>query len=163
MSKGSCLCSSVIYEIHGEPLFFNVCHCINCQKFGGSAMAANLVFLEEQITIKDPMSLLKAYEDHSGGDLTRYFCSQCGSSVLVKSPQVPGMPRLTFLMSGTVDDLSEKENKSGTRWVPMAELNCAGKRAWFPRVTGVPENMCFEKVMSREVVALMFQNVQTQK
>jgi hypothetical protein len=147
-------------------------------------MAANLVFLEEvrtiynsfsilklthvswpmqQITIKDPMSLLKAYEDHSGGDLTRYFCSQCGSSVLVKSPQVPGMPRLTFLMSGTVDDLSEKENKSGTRWVPMAELNCAGKRAWFPRVTGVPENMCFEKVMSREVVALMFQNVQTQK
>jgi hypothetical protein len=130
-------------------------------------MAANILFLEEQIVIRDSKSLLTAYEDRntgSGGSLTRYFCSQCGSSMLIKPRKLPGMPSLTVLLSGTVDDLDEKEKREVSRWVPKAELFCAaGKREWFPRVTSVAENMCFDKMMPREVVASIFQNVQTQK
>lgn len=114
----------------------------------------------------DPRSLLKAYEDHStgsGNTLTRYFCSQCGSSMLIKPPHFPGMPQAIVVMSGTVDDLDKKKKVENSRWVPQAELFCdAGKRGWLPGVTGVPAEMCFEKMITREAMTSILQDLQKQ-
>ena len=39
---GSCLCGEVQYQVVGNLGIFQYCHCSRCQKFTGSAHAANL-------------------------------------------------------------------------------------------------------------------------
>ena len=37
---GSCLCKAIQYEITGDPVVTNLCHCLNCQKWSGSAFTS---------------------------------------------------------------------------------------------------------------------------
>jgi len=39
--KGGCLCGAVRYTAQADPTSATVCHCRDCQKFTGSAFAAN--------------------------------------------------------------------------------------------------------------------------
>ncbi|KAF5327485.1 hypothetical protein D9619_005132 [Psilocybe cf. subviscida] len=120
---GSCLCGSVRYEITGDPFSFRVCHCQNCRKATGSAFMTNGFFQGKQVHITQGKDTLRSYADPetaTGVPLHRYFCSKCGSNVLLRSeaslPENITGPRsdVAIVALGTVD----KDHP----WKPRVEL-----------------------------------------
>ncbi|KAF6756945.1 Mss4-like protein, partial [Ephemerocybe angulata] len=81
---GSCLCKAVRYELEGEPVWFRVCHCVNCRKVTGAAFMANVLFPAKSFRITQGEGDLRVYEDGetaSGVPMQRWFCGGCGSNV----------------------------------------------------------------------------------
>lgn len=87
--SGTCLCGSIRVTITDPELFTrrrgHLCHCANCRKVAGSYVASNLVIEEEKVKIEDRNGTLKEYTDKdtgSGQSLGRFFCGNCGKSVV---------------------------------------------------------------------------------
>ena len=77
ITKGSCLCGGVTYEITGEPRPIMFCHCTQCRKSTGHHMAATGAALENfTLTCQDS---LKWYR--SSDTAKRGFCGNCGSTL----------------------------------------------------------------------------------
>lgn len=79
-STGSCICSTIHFEIEGDFENFFLCHCKYCQKDTGSAFAANLfsktarlVWLkgEQYVTVFNLPETLHV----------KAFCKICGSAL----------------------------------------------------------------------------------
>lgn len=84
MYKGSCLCGSIQYEIHGEVGELSFCHCKNCQKVNGSAFLVATKINPDEFKLNDPNHYLKSYESSTG--VFRYFCSHCASPLYSLRP-----------------------------------------------------------------------------
>ena len=76
MTKGSCLCGRVVYEITGELTGLYFCHCSRCQKRTGSAFQSSAQCQKIDFRWVEGEELICATEHHT-------FCSQCGSQVPV--------------------------------------------------------------------------------
>ncbi|KAF8216728.1 Mss4-like protein [Mycena galopus ATCC 62051] len=86
---GSCLCRKICFTVKGDPFDYSICHCINCKKFGGSAFMTNAFFVPDKIVVTKGEEFLRKYDDNattSGNTLTRQFCSNCGTSLFLSSP-----------------------------------------------------------------------------
>lgn len=122
--RGSCLCGAIQYEVTGDPFNYNVCHCVNCQKWGGSAFSSNPFFKPEvrhpdfpetcrhqqrstyhqQVVVTKGQEFIKDYADSatkSGNTIIRKFCKECGSSILVTDEHAKVW---TIPDTGTLDD-----------------------------------------------------------
>lgn len=77
MPRGSCLCGAVTFEVSGELLEPDACHCQKCRKHSGHFFASTNV---------PKASLAIGGEDHvtwhqSSEKVRRGFCATCGSSL----------------------------------------------------------------------------------
>jgi hypothetical protein len=97
---GGCLCGAVRYTADADPSSVTVCHCLDCQKFTGSAFAALLRVSKDALTIEGTVKTFSSLGG-SGNPLLRHFCPECGSSIAEESAARPGMMVLTV---GTFDD-----------------------------------------------------------
>lgn len=97
---GGCLCGAVRYTADADPSSVTVCHCLDCQKFTGSAFAALLRISKDALTIEGTVKTFSSLGG-SGNALLRHFCPECGSSIAEESVARPGMMVLTV---GTFDD-----------------------------------------------------------
>ncbi|KAF2168776.1 hypothetical protein M409DRAFT_36243 [Zasmidium cellare ATCC 36951] len=123
----SCLCKSVQIEVTGTDKGAVLCHCANCQAQSGSAFMHNHRFTKSDIKFTKGEHLVKRYADKntkSGNELTRGFCSNCGSTLFLMNPAFKG---LTILTAGTMD---------GERTQPSMELFPENKYQWLGDVTG---------------------------
>ena len=131
--SGSCLCGACKYTVANQPIFSNICHCLSCKKWTGSAFVMNVWFAKSSFVLEgDTASHIKMYADtktDSGRTIEHYFCGTCGSSMWNASPNAPD--RLT-LASGSIDGLvgeavpeSEEERLKGMS--PRMELYCKRK------------------------------------
>ena len=77
ISKGSCLCQLICYQIKGKLRDIWNCHCNQCLKFHGH-FGAYTNIKKQQITITNA-NKIKWY--HSSKKAKRAFCSNCGSSL----------------------------------------------------------------------------------
>jgi len=100
---GGCLCGAVRYEYDGEIGPANYCHCTDCRRSTASAFnirvrvaAARFRLLKGQ-----PRGFTKTGD--SGGELTRHFCTECGSPLFTSSPR---HPEVLYLKAGSLDDPS---------------------------------------------------------
>ena len=102
LSKGSCLCGAVRYELTAEPAMAGFCHCLNCQKLSGSGHAFHTMAPRDAFSISGP---LKGYSwtADSGNTVTTYFCTVCGSPIYGESAGFPGM---ITLRAASLDDPS---------------------------------------------------------
>ena len=95
--KGGCLCGAVRYGTTAEPLTSTVCHCRDCQRFTGSALAALVYVPKETLTIEGKIKTFTS-PGGSGKPMLRHFCPECGSTIA----QEPGTrPGLVVLHVGT--------------------------------------------------------------
>ncbi|KAJ5507577.1 Glutathione-dependent formaldehyde-activating enzyme/centromere protein V [Penicillium freii] len=57
---GSCMCGKIKYQADAEPAVKAVCHCLNCQKFSGSAFTTNFIIPRSSFKILSEMMSIKA-------------------------------------------------------------------------------------------------------
>jgi hypothetical protein len=99
---GGCYCGQVRYTCSGDPIFKGQCHCRECQYSSGGA--PNIVMGMPADGFSFASGTPKSF---SRSDLenpvTREFCPDCGTHLLSRSPQLPGV---VLLKVGTFDDPS---------------------------------------------------------
>ena len=100
---GGCLCGAVRYESAGEPLFSLKCHCRDCQRSSGTAFVAAMRVPAAQFRITRGTPRRHVSNSDAGNAVTRYFCSDCGSTIYI---QVATRPDIVGLRVGTLDDPS---------------------------------------------------------
>jgi hypothetical protein len=80
--KGSCLCGSIKYEIHGELTGTLHCHCSMCRKAHGAAFRTRASVRVKDFVWLSGEDLLTHYESSPGE--FRTHCRVCGSSMVTK-------------------------------------------------------------------------------
>jgi hypothetical protein len=84
MTRGSCLCGAVRFEITGTTTAIGMCHCSKCRKVSGVASNANLLAGRESLRwLSGEDALLKfALPPRDGKPGWRVWrCATCGSPV----------------------------------------------------------------------------------
>jgi len=113
---GRCLCGSVTYEYAGRVGPASYCHCEDCRRCTGSAfnVGVRMRLADFRVSSGDPKGFTKRAD--SGQELTRHFCSDCGSPLFTSSPK---HPEHVYVKAGTLDDpgLVEPAHES---WVVSA-------------------------------------------
>jgi hypothetical protein len=75
--RGGCLCAGVKYEVTAEIEAISHCHCSMCRKAHGAAFGTYASVRLKDHAFTEGASLIRQYE--SSSDVTRSFCSVCGS------------------------------------------------------------------------------------
>jgi hypothetical protein len=77
--RGSCLCGQVHYTV-SNIVATSHCHCSMCRKAHGAAFATYASALNKDHVFTAGAALVKTYK--SSAEVTRSFCSACGSPLL---------------------------------------------------------------------------------
>lgn len=103
MSKaftGGCACGAVRYEVTGEPIATNDCHCRQCQRDSGTGHGSYLTFSRAAATVVGHAKTFELVGD--GGTVkARAFCPNCGTPVYMS---FPAMPDLIVVRAGSLDE-----------------------------------------------------------
>jgi len=101
IATGSCLCGDIRFSYEGPIGSAAYCHCADCRKCTGSAFNISVALETSNFKIirGSPTSYTKQAD--SGHELTRHFCSNCGSPIYTSSPKHPD--RL-YVKAGVIDD-----------------------------------------------------------
>ena len=117
MLKGSCLCNSIQYEIHGELGQAMMCHCSKCRKANGSAFAVNAAVKADEFKIVSGKEFITEFESTPG--VFRSFCKKCGSPLVSRRPSQADVLRLRI---GTLD--------TPVQVLPIAHIFVGSKAEW---------------------------------
>jgi hypothetical protein len=98
--KGSCLCSTVTYEIQPPFLFFRYCHCPRCRKATGSAHVANLFLAPDQFRWVSGTDCVVRYDLPEARSFGTCFCRTCGSPL----PRLSRDGARLAVPAGSLDD-----------------------------------------------------------
>lgn len=123
ITKGSCNCGSVTWEVQGEMRPIVACHCSQCRKQSGLYFAATAAE-DKDLTINgDDLKWYKASPDASRG-----FCGTCGSSLFWKHDEED----FTSILAGSIDGVSGLEI---TRHIYVGD-----KPDWYDITDGKPQS-----------------------
>ena len=117
MLKGSCLCNSIQYEIHGELGPTMMCHCSKCRKANGSAFAVNSAVKTDEFHFVNGKEFVAEFESTPG--VFRAFCKCCGTPLFSRRPSQPDILRLRI---GSLDTPVDAK--------PIAHIFVGSKAVW---------------------------------
>jgi hypothetical protein len=121
--EGGCLCGAVRYRVAGPVMASGVCHCRTCRK---TASAPALPFATYPTaafaTTKGVLT-----EFRSSPDVTRGFCSDCGSSLTYRHAKKPDK---LDIMTCSLDDVDALP--------PTFHVWASHKPAWSVVEDGLP-------------------------
>jgi hypothetical protein len=98
MISGHCECDRIEYEIDSEITDFSHCHCSQCRRLHGAAYGTFGGVARDKVHFVSGKSDLKMYASSDSND--RFFCSECGSNIMVQSKAEPDV---TYVCMGTMD------------------------------------------------------------
>jgi hypothetical protein len=128
---GACLCGKIRYSANADPLFMGVCHCKDCQRATGSPFEAAIAVPEASLTMQGTPKTFTV-KGQSGKNVHRDFCPDCGSTIMTRPDNMPGVVLLT---TGPLDDASQFKPEmqifcdSAQPWVKLG-----GEMTQFPRM-----------------------------
>jgi hypothetical protein len=123
---GGCLCGAVRYHAEADETLHYMCHCTDCQRWGGAGYHAAIVVAASALSVTGEPSVYTKGAD-SGRTVARYFCGACGGH-LFTSPW-PEATRYS-VKAGTLDDQKlfnprhEIWRQSIVGWIGEAERTC---------------------------------------
>ena len=124
MTRGSCLCGEIAYEVRGEPEHMTHCHCTMCRKIHGSLFATYVMVPKENFSWMKGAERAVSYESSPG--FTRAFCRTCGSVIpVVDDDEDVAMP------AGNL------ESDCGVR--PEAHIFVKSKAPWYTITDDLPQ------------------------
>ncbi|NJO34124.1 MAG: GFA family protein [Rhodospirillales bacterium] len=118
MRTGGCLCGACKYEIDGDPVVVAHCHCTDCQKLSGAGHSTGAMFAENGVCLSGPTTSYSMPAE-SGNEVTRIFCSKCGSPLFGKNSGMPGFMTVPLGTLDSPDDL-----------VPQVVVFARSRRHW---------------------------------
>jgi len=94
---GGCACGAVRYQATGQPKWVAHCHCRDCRRTTGTAMATYAGFAADQFAYSagGPRGF------RSSPGVTRSFCAACGTPLTYEGERWPGE---VHVFVGTMDD-----------------------------------------------------------
>ena len=119
---GSCLCGGVRFTLLCEIGPIQVCHCMQCRKAQGTAIATNAPVDAAAFRLDEGQALLSAYESSPGKQ--RVFCKVCGSPIYSQRDTVPGVLRIRLgLINEDIDAPLQAHFHLGSKanWWPLAD------------------------------------------
>lgn len=123
ITKGSCNCGGVSWEVHGDMRPIVACHCSQCRKQSGLYFAATAAD-DKNLTISgDTLSWYKASPDAKRG-----FCGTCGSSLFWKHDE----ENFTSILAGSIDGASGLEISK--------HIYVGDKPDWYEITDGKPQS-----------------------
>ncbi|MDF0535405.1 GFA family protein [Shewanella sp. A32] len=125
ITRGSCLCGAITFEISGDFEQFLLCHCHRCQKDTGSVHAANLFSTQAQLKWLSGAEKISFYQH----PLTRHqksFCSICGAAI----PTVLSQQNLLMVPAGCIDGKVPIK--------PQAHIFTASQANWAQECASIP-------------------------
>ncbi|MCL1074970.1 GFA family protein [Shewanella dokdonensis] len=129
VTRGSCLCGAVTFEIDGQFDRFLLCHCSRCRKDTGSAHAANLFSFSAKLTWlsgAQEVSHFRLTGSHHG----KSFCRHCGSAL----PTLQMDNKLLLVPAGCLDTVP--------KIMPEAHIFTDSKAHWerhFDKLPAFPQ------------------------
>ncbi len=129
VTEGGCACGACRFELHGDPMFVQACHCTDCRRSSGAPFLVNIWIESENVVVVagDPASVLLGGGE-SGKPCEVWYCSDCGTALWSRYHVSPGDCR--WVRAGTLDDPA--------RFTPDAHIWTRSKLAWVPLPEGVP-------------------------
>ena len=117
MITGGCLCGSVKYEIHSEPLTVYACHCSDCQTASGSSFVLAMRVPPNSVIVTqgEPLETIRPRED--GRKKKIFRCPECLSALWGEKID---SPQYSTVYVGTLDDSKEYE-PVGHIWISDAQ------------------------------------------
>ena len=97
-ATGRCLCGSVTYVVRGPLRDILVCHCVECRRWGGTAIAFTATEAAD-LVVAETGALRWIDSPESDRDARRGFCGECGASLFW---QAGGAERVG-IAAGTLD------------------------------------------------------------
>jgi hypothetical protein len=133
---GGCLCGAIRYTVAAPITELRVCHCRDCQKSTGTGGSVNAMLKSADFRITQGTPKRYTMTADSGRVLHRFFCGECGTTLLSRRELTP---ENTSLRIGTLD----AEHAGGMRIV--ANIWTGSARSWSyidpatQRVAGQPD------------------------
>ena len=88
--EAACHCGQLQLEVHGDPFWVSLCHCIACQRRTGSAFGMQAGFRHDQVQIVGRYSDYARISDEADRkEHVFHFCPDCGSTVFYTEPTEP--------------------------------------------------------------------------
>lgn len=118
--RGGCICGSVAYEISGEPLGFNHCHCWRCRKSTGTGHASNIILKPVSAAWTAGEELLGTFKVPDAKRFRTVFCTRCGSPL----PRVAPDLSIAVIPAGSLDSVPPLNPTARIFWESRAEWSC---------------------------------------
>ncbi|CAK7235695.1 hypothetical protein SCUCBS95973_009354 [Sporothrix curviconia] len=106
MPSGSCICGQIAYEFSGNPVTTAICHCIDCQKWGGSGFSTNIAIPTDAFKITSGTPVRFARKGASGQNHVLGFCGNCGTSLF---SQPASLGSVTLIKTGSLNDAAARD------------------------------------------------------
>ncbi|MFT4099508.1 MAG: GFA family protein [Burkholderiaceae bacterium] len=125
--EGQCLCGAIRYRISDEPLTVYACHCTDCQRRTGSALALSMLVKRTalQVLRGEPVRYFAALD--GGRTKAGRMCGACGTRLWGEPAKSPS---IIVVQPGTLDQ--------PTGLVPVAHQWVRSAQPWFVFPAGVP-------------------------
>ena len=88
-----CACGAVTVRAAGQVRSMLVCGCADCQKATGTGHAAIFIMRAADVRIEGPTGSWVSRAE-SGADLTRFFCTACGTPLYGRSSRAETLVNL---------------------------------------------------------------------
>ena len=110
MVRARCECSLIKFKVTDSIKSLSYCHCGQCRRLHGAAYASWVRIDTKSLHILAGGNHLKIYA--SSNELNRYFCANCGSSIMCRPKFDPTRSWLALGILDGVFDLPEGEHKA---------------------------------------------------
>lgn len=126
--QGECACGAARYEVAGDPIFVNNCHCRLCQRQTGGTSVVNAFFEADAVTLRSGTLSRHAVKAGSGGEHLIFRCATCGTALWSAYPRLGELG--LGVRVGTLDDPSA--------FPPDAVIHVDSAMPWVLHPTGTP-------------------------
>lgn len=128
--QGGCACGQVRYQLDGDPMWVNCCHCTWCQRESGSAFAVNALIETARVkTIKGKAEPVLT-PTLSGKGQTILRCPTC--QVALWGHYAGAGPGIAFVRAGTLDQPNEVK--------PNVHIYVSTKQPWVVLPSDTPSS-----------------------
>ena len=100
VTRGSCLCDRIQFEVTESFKVVHNCHCSRCRRARAAAFTTNGFTSKDGVNFLKGESLIKLYKLPEAKFFTHAFCDTCGSGVPRKDPQ----RNIAVIPLGSLDD-----------------------------------------------------------
>lgn len=126
VTAGSCTCGAVAFEVEGEPLFMQSCHCTRCRRARGAAHGTNIFYRASRFRWMRGEALVADYQLPEAKYYGTSFCSQCGGAL----PRVAQNRDIAVIPAGCLD--------TDPPMRPQRHIFTSYKAPWFQITDALP-------------------------